>query len=91
MQIKAKSRQDTLNFPVKLNAKLAGLSAAVASADTAPTRQAYELFDTLVTQVDAQLKQLQEVLNTDVAAFNTLIHEKDVPAILPSVVRAEAR
>ncbi len=84
VQWKAKNRQDTLHYPVKLNAKLATLSGAVASADAAPTRQEYELFDDLVARIDVQLKRLQEILDTDVAAFNKLIRESDVPAIIPS-------
>jgi hypothetical protein len=84
VQWKAKNRQDTLHYPVKLNAKLATLSGTVASADAAPTRQEYELFDDLVARIDVQLKRLQEILDTDVAAFNKLIRESDVPAIIPS-------
>jgi hypothetical protein len=84
VQWKAKNRQDTLHYPVKLNAKLATLSGTVASADAAPTRQEYELFDDLVARIDVQLKRLREILDTDVAAFNKLIRESDVPAIIPS-------
>ena len=83
VQSKAKSRQDTLNFPAKLNAKLAALGAVIASADAAPTRQAYELFDDLATRIDVQLRRLQEVIDTDVAAFNSLMRELGVPALIP--------
>jgi photosystem II stability/assembly factor-like uncharacterized protein len=85
VQWKAKSRQDTLNLPVKLNAKLAALSGVVASADTAPTRQEYELFDDLVARIDVQLKRLREILDREVAAFNKLIRESNVPALIPLV------
>ena len=84
IQSKAKSRQDTLNFPAKLNAKLAALSGAIASADAAPTRQQYELFEDLVARIDVQLKRLQEVMETDVMPFNKLIRELDVPALVPT-------
>ena len=36
--MRSKALEDPLNFPIKLNNKLASLSGAVASADTAPTR-----------------------------------------------------
>src|SRR5581483_1376028 len=68
IQVKAQTRQDTLNFPVKLNAKLAALSNTVASADAAPTRQMYELFEDLSARVDAQLTRLQNVIDTDMQA-----------------------
>lgn len=89
IQPKAKSRQDTLNFPAKLNAKLATLSGVVASADAAPTRQEYELFDDLVARIDVQLKRLQEVMETDVAAFNKLLRESEVPALVPTTAFAD--
>ncbi len=82
-QSKAKTRQDTMNWPVKLNGKLAWLSAVVASAQAAPTRQEYELFEELSQRIDVQLQQLQGIIDTDVAAFNDLMSESGVPAIIP--------
>ncbi len=84
IQTKAKTRQDTLNHPAKLNAKLAALAGAVGSAQAAPTKQEYALFEDLSARVDAQLQRLQEVINTTLAAFNTLIRDASVPAIIPS-------
>ncbi|HLI09571.1 MAG TPA: hypothetical protein VKV40_23615 [Ktedonobacteraceae bacterium] len=84
IQTKAKTRQDTLNHPAKLNAKLAALALAVGSAQAAPTKQEYELFDDLSARVDAQLQRLQEVINTSVVSFNALIRDSSVPAIIPT-------
>jgi uncharacterized protein (DUF2164 family) len=83
IQVKAKVRQDTLNHPAKLNAKLAALVGVVSSADAAPTRQIYELFDDLSARIDAQLQQLRQVIETDVAHFSTLIREAGLPALIP--------
>jgi hypothetical protein len=83
IQFKAKSRQDTLNHPAKLNAKLASLGGTVSSADAAPTRQEYELFEDLVARIDVQLQRLQEIIDTDVKAFNDRVHESGIPAIIP--------
>ncbi|MGZ3627323.1 MAG: WD40/YVTN/BNR-like repeat-containing protein [Ktedonobacteraceae bacterium] len=82
-QSKAKTRQDTMNWPVKLNGKLAWLAAVISSAQAAPTRQSYELFEDLVQRIDMQLQRLNELINTDVAAFNQLMSESGVPAIIP--------
>jgi photosystem II stability/assembly factor-like uncharacterized protein len=87
IQVKAKTRQDTLNHPARLNAKLAALSSVIGSSVSAPTRQEYELFDDLSARVDAQLSRLQEVIDTDVAAFNVLIREQEVLAVIPSSER----
>ncbi len=83
IQFKAKSRQDTLNYPAKLNAKLATLGGVVSSADAAPTRQECELFDDLVARIDIQVERLQEIIDTEVKAFNERIHESGIPAIIP--------
>jgi photosystem II stability/assembly factor-like uncharacterized protein len=83
IQSKAKTRQDTLNHPAKLNGKLAGLASVVGSAQAAPTKQSYELFDDLSQRIDAQAQRLREVLDGDVVAFNSLLHEHNVPAIIP--------
>lgn len=82
IQTKAKTRQDTLNHPAKINAKLAALGGVVGSAQTAPTKQQYELYEDLATRADAQLKRLRELIETDVAAFNRLVREAGVPAIV---------
>ena len=83
IQSKAKTRQDTLNHPAKLNGKIAGLGFVVGSAHAAPTKQAYEVFEDLSQRIDVQVQRLKEVLDSDVAAFNSLLREHDVPGIIP--------
>ena len=83
IQSKAKTRQDTLNHPAKFNGKIAGLGFVVGSAHAAPTKQAYEVFEDLSQRIDVQVQRLKEVLDSDVAAFNSLLREHDVPGIIP--------
>ncbi|MDQ6858897.1 MAG: glycosyl hydrolase [Chloroflexota bacterium] len=59
MQPKAKSRQDTLNFGVRLNHRIGALVGAVGSADAVPTRQALEL----ATQLEGELVKLEKRLD----------------------------
>lgn len=82
IQVKASTRQDTLNYPARLNAKLAMLTAVVSSADAAPTRQACELFEHLSARVEFELDRLQKCIDTDLTAFNRLIREAELPAVL---------
>jgi hypothetical protein len=82
LQVKIKSEQDSLNYPVKLNTKLSALAGMVGGADAAPTKQASELYDDLAAKVDAQLKALKSVLATDLPAFNTCVAEGGVPAVV---------
>ncbi len=83
VQVKAKSRQDTLNYPAKLNAKVAALVGVVASADAAPTRQSYALFADLSQRIGVQLERLQAILSSDMQEFSAQVHAANVPAIVP--------
>jgi photosystem II stability/assembly factor-like uncharacterized protein len=83
IQVKVLEDDDTLKHPVKLNVKLAGLYSVVSSADAAPTRQSREVFGELSSRVNAQVRRLQEVVESDVAAFNALIRDTGAPAIVP--------
>jgi photosystem II stability/assembly factor-like uncharacterized protein len=80
-QTKNQSNQDPLNFPIRLNNKLASLAGVVASADARPTDQAHTVYDDLSGKIDAELAMLKKVLADDLAAFNRLVKEKDVPAV----------
>nr|PZN68433.1 MAG: glycosyl hydrolase [Sphaerobacter thermophilus] len=82
IQVKAKVREDALNYPLKLNAKLGALMGVVASADARPTRQAVELFAELSRQVDDCLGRLDEVVKTDVAAFNGVLRDAGIPPVV---------
>ena len=83
IQVRSKALEDPLNFPIKLNNKLASLSGAVASADTAPTAQAHAVFDDLANQIGLHLITLSTVIETDVAEFNQLVSQLSIPAIAP--------
>ena len=82
IQPKAKSGQDVLNFPIRLNNHLVALAGVVGSADTAPTKQSYEVFDILSKQADEQLAKWKEIVSTDVAGYNNLVKEQQVPTLI---------
>jgi hypothetical protein len=81
-QTKNQSSQDPLNFPIRLNNKLAALGGVVSRGDAAPTDQSFTVYDELVVQIDAQLQRLARVMSTDVPAFNQLVKEQNVPAVV---------
>ena len=82
IQTKIKSSQDALNFPIKLNNKLAALSSTVDNGDFAPTAQSYLVFKDLTAQIDAQLETLAKIKAEDIAAFNKTFAEKNLPVIV---------
>ena len=81
-QTKNQSSQDPLNFPIRLNNKLAALAGVIGSAEAAPTAQSYAVYDELVTQIDAQLQKLAQIMKTDVPAFNQLVRDQNIPAVV---------
>src|SRR5262249_48331750 len=81
-QTKNQSSQDPLNFPIRLNNKLAALGGVVGSAESAPTAQSYAVYEDLVGQIDAELQKLNKIMKTDVPAFNQLVKEQNVPAVV---------
>ena len=76
--------EDPRQLPPGLNEKLAALTVFVDADDARPTQQAKEAFAELSTQIDAQLDALQQVVQTDLPAFDRLIREAGVPALVPS-------
>lgn len=80
-QTKAKSGQDVLNFPIRLNDKLSGLYDAVASGNIAPPQQTRDVFVDLSKQVDTELLKFKQIVNEEVPAFNQMIREKALPVI----------
>jgi len=81
-QTKNQSNQDPLNYPIRLNNKLAALLATVQNSDTGPTAQASQVFEDLATKANAPLKRLESMLGADLAAFNKLVKDADVPAVV---------
>jgi len=81
-QTRNQSSQDPLNFPIRLNNKLAALAGVVGGGDAAPTDQSYVVYEDITAKIDAQLAQLRQVMTTDVPAFNALVREQNVPAIV---------
>ena len=82
IQTKSKSNQDPLNYPIRLNDKIAALSGVAGRGFWKPTDQARAVYDDLSAKLDAQIEKLDEVVKKDVPAFNLLVKMQDVPAII---------
>ncbi len=81
-QTKNRANEDPLNFPIKLNNKLAALEGTVESSDDAPTLQSTQVYEELASQVNVQLETLKKLVSTDLAAFNKLVRDQNVPAVI---------
>jgi photosystem II stability/assembly factor-like uncharacterized protein len=81
-QTKNQSSQDPLNFPIRLNNKLSLLARVVEDADARPTDQSSLVYDDLAGKTDVQLAKLKRMLGPNVVAFNQLVHDKNLPAVV---------
>jgi hypothetical protein len=70
-QVRNQSGQDPLNFPIKLNNRLASLLSVVNRGDGRPIGNAEPIFNDLVAELKVQTDRLQQVLGKDLATFNT--------------------
>jgi photosystem II stability/assembly factor-like uncharacterized protein len=80
-QIKNQSSQDPLNFPIKLNNRLAALLGVVQSTDAGPTKQTNVVYEGLASEANAQLRAADKLLKDDVAQFNKLVRDSNIPAV----------
>ena len=69
-QTQNKSNQDPLNFPIRLTNKLGHLNSLVGMGDFGPTDQDIAVKNELTKQIEAQLIAFDQLLSTEVKAFN---------------------
>jgi photosystem II stability/assembly factor-like uncharacterized protein len=69
-QVRNRSGQDPLNFPIKINNQLGALLRTIETGDAKPTDQDYAVFKELSSRLEAIKKQMDAVLNSDLTTFN---------------------
>ena len=81
-QTKAKSGQDVLNYPIRLDDKLGGVYDMVSSGNMAPSKQARDVYAELAVQVDTEMSKLKGILDGGIKAFNKIVREKELPTVV---------
>ncbi|MEM1325597.1 MAG: glycosyl hydrolase [Bacteroidota bacterium] len=79
-QTKNQSRQDPLNFPIRLTNKLAHLN-SLADGEYPPTEAMYEVKREMTQAIDAELAKYQEVRRDMLPKFNQMVKQKAIDAI----------
>ncbi|MHB1194892.1 MAG: WD40/YVTN/BNR-like repeat-containing protein [Longimicrobiales bacterium] len=74
-QVRNRSNQDPLNYPIMLNNKIAALLNLVEDSETRPTDQSYAVFETLSGQLGTELEQMNLVIAQDLARLNELLRQ----------------
>ncbi len=72
-QVKNQSNQDPLNYPIKLDNKLAALLGVVEGSESRPTDQSYDVFQRLSALLDEQISQMDIVILRDLGRLNELL------------------
>jgi len=80
-QTKAKSGEDLLNYPVRLNDQISEIYHYAESGNYPPTQQVKDAFSFLEKKAEAQLEAFRNVVAVDLPRFNELIREKKLPLI----------
>jgi photosystem II stability/assembly factor-like uncharacterized protein len=69
-QVRNRSNQDPLNFPIKINNRFASLLRVVETGDGIPTGNVGPIFADIQQELKVQTDKLQQTLTTDLPAFN---------------------
>jgi photosystem II stability/assembly factor-like uncharacterized protein len=89
-QVKLQSSQDPLNFPIKLNNKIAALQGVIESANVKPTEQAYSVFRTLSNSLDEQLGRLETSTKTRMPPVNQQLQRLKLDPIKAEPLKVDA-
>jgi len=80
LQVKVKSSEANLNYPVLIDEQMHGLAGAV-EGDSAPTQQQYAAFESLKQQTMPLVAQWNQVKSGDLVALNDMMKKESVPVL----------
>ncbi len=80
-QTKNESRQDPLNFPIRLNNKLGHLGSLSGFGDFKPTDSSVAFYNEVSGKIDEQLTILDKIFKDRIAEFNRKVKEASIDAV----------
>jgi hypothetical protein len=80
-QVRNQSGQDPLNFPIKINNRLASLFSVVTRGEGRPIGNAAPILKSLTVDLKVQTDRLAKVLATDLGAFNAEAKRLGLPLV----------
>lgn len=80
-QTKNRSGQDPLNFPIKLNNKLAHLGSLSSIGDYKPTDQSLAFYEEVTKAIDEELAKWEKIRQESLPEINRMVKEKEVNMI----------
>ena len=88
-QVKNQSGQDPLNFPIKVNNRLATLLSMAERGDGPPTNNLSEIYGILATELRGYTVQLAKVWKTDLVTVNNELARLKLPPLDPQCQKVE--
>ena len=88
-QVKNQSGQDPLNFPIRVNNRLASLLSMVERGDGRPNNNVGEILGILSTELKKYQTNLDKVWKTDLVAFNAELKRLGLTPVDPKCAKAE--
>jgi uncharacterized phage infection (PIP) family protein YhgE len=80
-QVRNRSGQDPLNFPIKLNNQIAALGRSVMEGDGAPTAQACIVFDELTNRLKHQKTLFDQTMAAGLTHINPILEQSKLNPI----------
>ena len=90
-QVKNQSSQDPLNFPIKLNNKIAALQGVVESADAKPTDASREVFKMLSDKLDVQLGKMDSTIKTDLPKLVAMLQKQKLDTVTVTPLKPDTK
>jgi len=80
-QVRNRSGQDPLNFPIKLNNRLSSLRRTVETGDARPTEGQHRVYDELVAELEGHLDRLRAALDEALPEVNGMLEERGLEPV----------
>ena len=81
-QVKNRSGQDPLNFPIKLGNRISAVRRSLETGDAKPTAGTYKVFEELSKELDGQLTKLDNTVKLGIDAINPMLMNKQMKGII---------
>jgi hypothetical protein len=88
-QTQNRSGQDPLNYPIRLNNKIAALAGVAASTDARPTDQTLEVYRILSAQIDAQVAKIKSAVGSSLPKLNQQLTAASLKPIVESTAEED--
>ena len=89
IQVNMKGSEGNLAFPNMLNERFETFSHTIEAGDTEPTNPQLDVFQTLNTQLEEQLKKWAQLKNEEVPKVGELIKQANLPALIIAEKKSE--